>query len=221
MTDKQIEQMITELESSQISIDFQTPVPVSFNIPEEDSFHNKKSNHQLIKSVLYMSYLIKNGKKQHSSNDYLVDSLETITSIMDNLYLITKLGIGKNSKILKKINKNASKVWFITLIFTIKNLIQKIIMLVQLKSGILHELNKCNYDINSNKLSRIIINKYELKIEEIKQDIFLETFELFGTLNDLLFVSIEIFNWKVNSKLEKLIGLISGFMSIYRMTKRS
>jgi hypothetical protein len=168
-----------------------------------------------------MSYLIRSGKKTNSSSDFLVDSLETVTSVLDNLYLVTKFGIGKNSKFLQRLSKNASKVWFVTLLFTIKNLVGKIIVLVQLKGSIFKELRKCQSNNNNVDLSRMIINKYEVKIEELKQDILGECLELMGSLNDLFFVSIELFDWKINAKVERFVGMISAFMSVYRMTRKS
>jgi hypothetical protein len=211
MTTKQIDTMLTQLEALQ-----QTQPQVVYQLPSPE-LKQGRSNHQLIRSVLYMGYLVR-GKRNARKSDVLVDSLETLTSIMDNVYLLSKFGIGKKSKFLRKLTTNASKVWFVTLILSLRKLALNIIGLIRLKSSVVNELNKCQM-FGSNELRRNIIQRYEDKIGEISSEMKYDILELIGTLIDLGFVSIELFCWKVNPKLEKLMGFISAVMSFYRMSK--
>lgn len=166
-----------------------------------------------------MGQLVK-GSRTKQKGDFLVDSLETVTSVMDNLYLLTKFGIGKKSRWLQRLSADASKVWFVTLILSIRKIVLNLVRLMGLRSSVRSELTKCQM-FGSSELRRNIIQKYESKLEELSTEMTYEWFELSGTLVDIGFVSIELFKWKVHPRLEKLMGLISAAMSFYRMTKSS
>lgn len=181
-----------------------------------------RTNQRLVSSLLHMGQLLQlNKPKTASENDFVVNSLETITSLMDNVYLITKFGIGKNSKFLSKVSSNASKVWFVTLLFSLRKIFKDLLRLYNLKGQVWREIRLCGREQHTNPLARLILQKYELKVQDIKSEITSEIFELIGSLNDLLFVSIEIFKWKLPRWIEKLIGYISAAMMFYRMSRRS
>lgn len=178
-----------------------------------------RTNHRLVRSVLYMGQLL--NPTQTPGNDFLVNSLETLTSLMDNVYLITKFGIGSNNKFLKKVGANASKVWFVTLLFTIRKILKNLLKLSNIKNQIWKEIKICQVEQYRNNLAKLILRKYQLKIQDIENEILSDSVELLGSLNDLLFVSIEVFRLKVPRWIEKLIGFISAIMMIYRMSRRS
>lgn len=193
---------------------------MSLQLPVPDTVGRGRSSHQLIRSMLYMGQLLRGNKQEQKKSDFLVDLLETVTSLLDNLYLITKFGIGKQSKWLQSISLNASKVWFVTLILSLRKIILNLLRLVRLKASVSMELVKCQMSAPSNKLRDLIIQRYRDEINEISKDINYELLELLGTLIDLGFVSIEMFRWKVHPALEKLMGAISALMSIHRLTRR-
>ncbi len=228
---------IVPIESEELIMSTSTPIQSKFpekdgsNLIEIDSSQLNysqqqgpilRSNQRMVRSLLYMGQLLNLKKvKSDSQNDFLVNSLETITSLMDNVYLITKFGIGQNSKFLSKIGSNASKVWFVTLLITIRKIIKDLIRLYNLKTQVWKEIKFCEMEQLHNPLAKLILEKYELKLQDIQNDILGGALELVGSLNDLFFVSIEIFKLKVPRWIEKLIGFISAAMMIYRMSKRS
>lgn len=202
--------------SAEIDIQqFQHPEPISYAQNQPII----RTNHRMVRSLLYMGQLL--NPTQTPGNDFLVNSLETLTSLMDNVYLITKFGIGSNSKFLKKVGANASKVWFVTLLFTIRKILKNLLKLSNIKNQVWKEIKICEVEQYRNNLAKLILRKYQLKIEDIESEILSDSVELLGSLNDLLFVSIELFRLKVPRWIEKLIGFISAMMMIYRMSRRS
>lgn len=233
MTGKQIDSMISEVVSIQAnqqllmrspSVQFarycNTTKDVSLELPVPDTVGRGRSSHQLIRSMLYMGQLIRGNKQEQKKSDFLVELLETVTSLLDNLYLVTKFGIGKQSKWLQNISLHASKVWFVTLILSLRKIILNLLRLVRLKASVSMELAKCQMCAPSNKLRDLIIQRYRDEIDGVSKDINYELLELLGTLIDLGFVSIELFRWRVHPALEKLMGAISALMSIHRLTRR-
>lgn len=103
---------IVPIESEELIMSTSTPIQSKFpekdgsNLIEIDSsqlYYSQqqgpvlRSNQRMVRSLLYMGQLLNLKKvKSDSQNDFLVNSLETITSLMDNVYLITKFGIGQN-----------------------------------------------------------------------------------------------------------------------------
>jgi len=179
-----------------------------------------RTNQRMVSSLLYMGQIL-NKTKIDSDNDFLVNGLETLTSLMDNVYLITKFGIGTNSKWLSRVGKNASKVWFVTLLLSIRKIIKDMIRLFKLKRQVWEQIKLCRSEQYRNHLAKLILVKYETKINEIQGEIFGNVLELIGSLNDLFFVSIEVFKLRVPRWIEKFIGFISAVMMIYRMSKKS
>lgn len=218
MATKQIDTMLSQLATLQEQQDAQ-PITVSYQLPSPE-LAPARANHQLIRSVLYMGQLVRGNAQAMKKGDMLVDSLETMTSVMDNVYLLSKLGIGSKSKWMQRLSGGASKVWFVTLLLMLRRIVIKIVRLMALKSSVETELRKCR-SLASNELRRLIIRRYEDKLGEIAHETKMEWIELVGTVIDLGFVSIELFKWRVHSRLESVLGVISTVMSFYRMSRGS
>lgn len=216
MTTKQIDEMLTELSQ------MEHPRPISYQLPTPPDYYIKTrpSNQQLIRSVLYLGHLLRRSQvNAEQKGDFVVDSLESLTSVMDNLYLITKFGIGKETVWLKRIGEHASKVWFVTLLLSIRRLVLNVIRLMRLKAQVLAEVNKIQLYDEINPLRAIFIEQYQKRIDDLTTDMRYEVLELAGTLVDLAFVSVELFHWKINPTLERILGFISAGMSMYRMSR--
>ncbi|KAH3672330.1 hypothetical protein WICMUC_004301 [Wickerhamomyces mucosus] len=234
MSDKDFKDIMKDLDNHEIT-NAETDTKLVYDLPSsfeqqdlEDNVLNstfttsttKRSNNQLIKSLLYMGLLLKgNSTRVRNDNDYLINSLEMLTVLMDNINIITRFGIGKNSKILKIINENTSKIWFFTLMFNINRNFQEILKLNNLKNSLLKEIRVCQNNSNY-QLAKLIIEKYQFKIQTIEKIIRTEFIELAVNLIDFFFISIEIFKFKVPKLLKKLVEYLSTFLSIWRLFKR-
>ncbi|KAH3678169.1 hypothetical protein WICPIJ_008927 [Wickerhamomyces pijperi] len=180
----------------------------------------KKSNKQLIRSLLYMGLLLKgNNTRVRNDNDYLITSLEMVTVFMDNLNIFTRFGIGKNSKVLKSLSQHTNKVWFVTLMLNINRNLQEIYKLNKLQNLLKKEILKCEENSNY-ELAKIIIAKYENKIGNIKKIINVEFIDMFINVIDFFFISIELFRFKVPQWLKKFVENLSTFLSFYRLFRR-
>lgn len=196
-------------------IEFEENVVTTYRSPV-----TKKTNQQLIRSLLYMGLLLKgNTTRMRNDNDYLINSLEMVTVFMDNLNIFTRFGIGKSSTLLKTLSENTNKVWFVTLMFNINRNIQEIYKMNKLKNLLLKEIKKCEENSNY-ELARIIISKYHNKIVNIERIINVEFVDMFINVIDLFFISIELFKFKIPQWLKKLVENLSTFLSFYRLFKR-
>ncbi|ONH64945.1 hypothetical protein BON22_5247 [Cyberlindnera fabianii] len=193
MTTKQIDEMLTELSQ------MEHPRPISYQLPTPPDYYIKTrpSNQQLIRSVLYLGHILRRSQvNAEQKGDFVVDSLESLTSVLWITYIsLQNLVLGR------------------------KRLVLNVIRLMRLKAQVLAEVNKIQLYDEINPLRAIFIEQYQKKIDDLTTDMRYEVLELAGTLVDLAFVSVELFHWKINPTLERILGFISAGMSMYRMSR--
>lgn len=181
------------------------------NDTKNSIFKNSVFNIEIIKKVF---------KNYGIYENYVVESFESLISLMDNFLFISSFIKFKRIEKLQYFITQISKLWVIIILITLKNLCIRLIKLFKLEKLINSEIESLkNLPINSiTDLYNYNLDIKKIKIQSEKITVLLE---IIGNLNELLFYLIEILQLKLPKYLSRIIGTISWLMSFYRLSRDS
>ncbi|OWB73672.1 hypothetical protein B5S31_g3428 [[Candida] boidinii] len=181
------------------------------NDTKNSIFKNSIFNIEIIKKVF---------KNYGIYENYVVESFESLISLMDNFLFISSFIKFKRIEKLQYFITQISKLWVIIILITLKNLCIRLIKLFKLEKLINSEIESLkNLPINSiTDLYNYNLDIKKIKIQSEKITVLLE---IIGNVNELLFYLIEILQLKLPKYLSRIIGIISWLMSFYRLSRDS
>ncbi|QEU60305.1 Pex34 [Kluyveromyces lactis] len=159
----------------------------------------------------------------NSLEDLLIDSLTSVSSFFDDLYLLRSFGIISDTNFLyQKLNKGdiGSKVWLVSLLLSIRRSLTQLYKLIRLKLKLRKECMNIasTYSPGFKKLVKEKIlaesNQLSLKIRSLCMDL----------LQDLLYmiiVSIDIFKINLSLKFKRALELISSAATVLKFVSSS
>lgn len=159
-----------------------------------------------------------NSAYSNSFEDSVIDGLESITAVFDNLYALQNLGIiGKNNFVYRYLNKGnlGSKLWFVTLILSIRKSIIQLYKLIKRKWTLKNEINE-DREIYKNISSKTFQCKLQksLQLDEMIKNILLDAIQ---SILYLLLVIINVCKIKLPRKLQKALEMASSAVTIWKI----
>ncbi|CCK69140.1 Pex34p KNAG_0C00270 [Huiozyma naganishii CBS 8797] len=158
-----------------------------------------------------------------SWEDVLLGKLESICSIFDNIYLLKSLGIiSKENFLYRKLNKGnvGSKVWFLTLILSIRKNLKRLVRLVQTRFKLVFEIEQIlrQKKLDDSLVNNVVLNKLSTNLRKCHFMIIDTFLDLAQLLIYLFIVSGDCFNIPPRfKKFKKYLGPMSNVVTILRM----
>ncbi|CCE63485.1 hypothetical protein TPHA_0E03960 [Tetrapisispora phaffii CBS 4417] len=147
----------------------------------------------------------------------LLNYLESITNIFDLVFFLRSTGLIKeNNFFYRNLNRSniGSKIWFVTLILSIRKLYKNILKSTKLLSLLKTELTKI--EKNNDLTSDIILQKIQNNNTILKKKIKNFIIELIQDFIYLIIVSLEIFKISISKKLNHRLEILSNSVSMLK-----
>lgn len=171
----------------------------------------------------YTDYSSDKGKKndKFSYEDIITSKLESLSFIFDNIYFLKSIGLisEKNFLYVKLNNGNfGSKLWFITLLLSVRKLVKKLFKTIKIRSKYNTEVKKIIMKQDINLVNNVLIGKLNnclQKCNSMLKDILLDLIQNFLYLILILF---DILNLeKKYQKWKKLFESSSNVITILKI----
>lgn len=192
----------------------------SGNLPTGSNDDSEK----LLKATENMKSLI-NGDDNSSESleDWLIDSLTSISSFFDDLYLLRSFGIISDSNYLyRKLNKGdiGSKIWLTSLILSIRRTLTQLYKSVRLKFR-LREESQNIASAYSPGFRRLLREKICAESTQINRRIKLLCMDLLQDLLYMVVVSLDVFKINLSSRSRKLLEYFSSAATVIKFVSSS
>lgn len=154
----------------------------------------------------------------------LINILETMANILDNLHLFSKFPMFPNS--LLKVLKHTNRLWVLILVFLIRKTLSQLLNVSRKENKVNAELAILKGNSNSKLLEsekahdeNNVFRKYEKILRDLRFDKMMLRIELLGNFLDLVFNTIELYQFPVPGWFMNTLNFASMAMTIYRMNK--
>ncbi|SCW02987.1 LAFE_0G00452g1_1 [Lachancea fermentati] len=154
-----------------------------------------------------------------SWEDFLIDGLESLTSLFDNIYILRSFGIISESNVLyQKLNRGdfGSKLWFISSLLSTRKSLSQLIVLGRSRYKLLKEYRQL-MACCTNSLRKTLITKIRQSLRKVDVEIKKVLLELIQNLAYLLLITVDIFKLHLSRKWKRLLEAISVAATILRL----
>lgn len=176
-----------------------------------------------IKSLLPEKEVQEEEKTSISIEDWLIDSLTSLSSFFDDLYLLRSFGIISDNNILyNKLNKGdlGSKVWLVSLILSVRRSLTHLMKLIKLKWRLRKEDANIAHTYCPG-FRKLLKERIAVEGDIIRSKIRSLFMDLIQDLLYMLIVMIDIFKVNLSKRLRSILEFISSAATVLKFVTTS
>ena len=135
-----------------------------------------------------------------SFEDWVIDSLTSVSSFFDDLYLLRSFGIISETNLLyRKLNRGdiGSKIWLVSLLLSVRRSITRLYKLLKLKFVLRKQISDITASYSPN-LKKLVIEKFIARSDILNSKIYSLLMDLFQDFLYMMIVLIEVFKIKLS-----------------------